>query len=568
MLVQRVLRRSRRLSPGRCSATTRPVEPIERYLAYLTDIERSPNTVKAYAHDLKDWFVFLAVRGLDWREVRLEDLGEFVAWLRLPPPARDGRVAMLPSAEHHCAASHGQPEAVGAQRALHAPRPPRRRSRRAAGDLAAGAVAAVGWKPFLHHISKGEPQPRRTITLKAPRKLPRILTAARCRRSWTPATGCGTGCCSRCCMTPACGSARRSGCGMRTWPPPSGELTVHAAGQRQRGTRQVGDAAHDPGQRRADPAVCRLPARRVRRPGLRLRVRQPVGPAARPSADLPGGLRPGAAAAPAHRLDFDPHWYRHTAATRLLRDGVADRGASAQLLGHASITTTADIYGHLSVEDARRAPGAAGWFTGRRCGGDRAGRQPAQRRRRAAGQAHGRRPPRVPRDILVPERGALVFGTAPCRVRRLRPAAAHPGAVQGHSTSGRTRAAPTSTRSPRRRPRRDAAAGTHGCSCRDAVTAGPPRAMRPPPRVLGTRRPAGPRGMAGRPAPVHDPRHPVGVPAPVLHAVDAGTLAVLRHHPSPGRRTGRPDIDEFVGGSASPTGDDRFDFRPPGWPRS
>ena len=44
-----------------------PVAPIERYLAYLTDIERSPNTVKAYAHDLKDWFVFLADRGLDWR---------------------------------------------------------------------------------------------------------------------------------------------------------------------------------------------------------------------------------------------------------------------------------------------------------------------------------------------------------------------------------------------------------------------------------------------------------------------------------------------------------------------
>ena len=38
-----------------------PVEPIERYLAYLTDIERSPNTVKAYAHDLKDWFVFCPI---------------------------------------------------------------------------------------------------------------------------------------------------------------------------------------------------------------------------------------------------------------------------------------------------------------------------------------------------------------------------------------------------------------------------------------------------------------------------------------------------------------------------
>lgn len=47
------------------------VAPIEQYLAYLTQIERSPNTVKAYAHDLKDWFVFLGARGLDWREVRL-----------------------------------------------------------------------------------------------------------------------------------------------------------------------------------------------------------------------------------------------------------------------------------------------------------------------------------------------------------------------------------------------------------------------------------------------------------------------------------------------------------------
>lgn len=67
-----------------------PVEPVERYLAHLSDVERSPNTVKAYAHDLKDWFVFLAGRTLDWREVRLEDVGEFVAWLRLPPLARDG----------------------------------------------------------------------------------------------------------------------------------------------------------------------------------------------------------------------------------------------------------------------------------------------------------------------------------------------------------------------------------------------------------------------------------------------------------------------------------------------
>jgi integrase/recombinase XerD len=31
----------------------RTVEPVELYLAYLTGVERSPNTVKAYAHDLR-----------------------------------------------------------------------------------------------------------------------------------------------------------------------------------------------------------------------------------------------------------------------------------------------------------------------------------------------------------------------------------------------------------------------------------------------------------------------------------------------------------------------------------
>jgi integrase/recombinase XerD len=73
MLVQRVVMSA----SGRESWTVLgddavPIEPVERYLAYLTDIERSPNTVKAYAHDRKDWFAFLASRCVDWWEVCLE----------------------------------------------------------------------------------------------------------------------------------------------------------------------------------------------------------------------------------------------------------------------------------------------------------------------------------------------------------------------------------------------------------------------------------------------------------------------------------------------------------------
>jgi integrase len=35
------------------------------------------------------------------------------------------------------------------------------------------------------------------------------------------------------------------------------------------------------------------------------------------------------------------------------------------LLGHKSLATTLDTYGHLTVEDARTTLEGAGWFTGR-----------------------------------------------------------------------------------------------------------------------------------------------------------------------------------------------------------
>jgi integrase/recombinase XerD len=154
-----------------------PVEPIEGYLAYLTDIERSPNTIKGYAHDLKDYWALLTGRGLDWREVRLEDIGAFVAWLRLPLAGRSGEVAVLPSVQAHVSAAtvNRKLSALSAFYAHHAWHGVD------VGELLVTWQAPGrrgGWKPFLHHISKSNPQPRRTIGLKTPKKLPRILTAA------------------------------------------------------------------------------------------------------------------------------------------------------------------------------------------------------------------------------------------------------------------------------------------------------------------------------------------------------------------------------------------------------
>ncbi len=60
----------------------RQVDPVERYLAWLSAIDRSPNTVRAYALDLKTFWVFLEAHGIRWDRITLEQLGAFTAWLR------------------------------------------------------------------------------------------------------------------------------------------------------------------------------------------------------------------------------------------------------------------------------------------------------------------------------------------------------------------------------------------------------------------------------------------------------------------------------------------------------
>lgn len=337
-----------------------PVEPVERYLKYLTDIERSPNTIKAYAHDLKDWFTFLGERGLDWRSVSLEDVGAFVAWLRLPTALRQGGITVLPSVEHLCAEStvNRKLSAVAAFY-LHAVR----------DGIDVGELLTTwqiggsrgGWKPFLHHISKHMPRPRRTVSLKAPKKLPRVLTPGEVQT-----------------LLDACDRLRDRFLFALLYD--TGMRIGEALGLRHRdiaaAERQVTVCRRDNDNRaRAKSVVARtvpVNAELIRLYADYLHAEygdldsdyvfvnlwgRPQGHPLTYSAvyDLVRRLRRRT------DIDFDPHWLRHTAATRMLRDGIGLE-VVAKLLGHANVTVTASTYGHLTVEDARKAMVDAGWF--------------------------------------------------------------------------------------------------------------------------------------------------------------------------------------------------------------
>jgi hypothetical protein len=55
-------------------------------VSYLAAVERSPLTVRTYAHDVAVYFRFLADRGVGWHDASLDLLSGHVCWLPRPAP--------------------------------------------------------------------------------------------------------------------------------------------------------------------------------------------------------------------------------------------------------------------------------------------------------------------------------------------------------------------------------------------------------------------------------------------------------------------------------------------------
>jgi integrase len=227
------------------------------------------------------------------------------------------------------------------------------------------AGARTAWKPFLHHVAKDRPQRRRTIKLKQARFKPRVLTVRQVQA-----------------VLDACGRLRdrllfavlydtgvRIGeaLGLRheDLAVAERELTV----TRRRNDNQARTKSPEPRIVPVSEALVRLYAdyMEVEYGDLDsdyVFVNLWGGPFGRPMVyatvyDLVVRVRRRTGIA------FDPHWFRHTYATELLRRGTPMETVS-ELLGHASVATTIDIYGHLTPEDARRQLQAAGWFRDRK----------------------------------------------------------------------------------------------------------------------------------------------------------------------------------------------------------
>jgi len=154
-----------------------PIEPILAYLRYLNSLEKSPNTVRTYAYNLKLYWEFLGDKHLNWQEVNLEQLADFIHWLRNPQPS--GVISIQPQVSKRTEKTINHAlNTVSMFYEFHV------------------RLGKVNWvtthtyqvqprrkfKPFLHHISKGKEVKTRLLKIKEPKTFPGCLSSGQVKQ--------------------------------------------------------------------------------------------------------------------------------------------------------------------------------------------------------------------------------------------------------------------------------------------------------------------------------------------------------------------------------------------------
>jgi integrase len=331
-----------------------PEPAIEQYLAYLAALERSPNTVRAYATSLKLWFEFLAQIDVEWDGAGVDDVARFVSWLRAPAlnviVLENGVGRRTPATvNRHLAAVFGFYD----------------HKARAGVELAADLVAwrrvsRGSYKPFLHHVTKGKPIPTRPIKLMVPRRIPRTLDAEQVVAI--------LGACERLrdrflmALLAETGIRIGQALGLRHCDFVSRDTELHIVPRT--------DNANGARAKVRTTTVVPVSVPLVRLYSEYMHVEYGDLDSDYVFVNLWGGRRGSPMSYPTvdklvarirsrTGIEFTPHMLRHTHATDLVRRGVPIE-VVARLLTHRSSRTTSETYIHLDVADIRRALQAAG----------------------------------------------------------------------------------------------------------------------------------------------------------------------------------------------------------------
>lgn len=139
-----------------------PVEPIECFLSFLFNTEKSPHTLESYAHHLKLYWQFVSLKDQDWRKVSIADFSQFVVWLRISTPSALRRVESTVNTILSAVASFYRHH--------------NRLGNTSIQLTEASYLPANRHHSLLYHVFKDKPVYKRIISLKVPKHLPKVIT--------------------------------------------------------------------------------------------------------------------------------------------------------------------------------------------------------------------------------------------------------------------------------------------------------------------------------------------------------------------------------------------------------
>ncbi|MEI3605871.1 tyrosine-type recombinase/integrase [Pseudogracilibacillus sp. SE30717A] len=152
-----------------------PVVTVAKYLKYLDLIGKSTNTLKAYCYHLKLYYQFLEEIDLDYKEVDLSVLANFIGWLRNPHQSTN----VINIREVKARRSESTVNVIltcimGFYDYLS-------RLDYYNNELSKKTKAELpsrfrNFKPFLHHITKGKHISKNILKLKEPKRQVKVLT--------------------------------------------------------------------------------------------------------------------------------------------------------------------------------------------------------------------------------------------------------------------------------------------------------------------------------------------------------------------------------------------------------
>ncbi|WP_042887721.1 tyrosine-type recombinase/integrase [Bacillus cereus] len=165
-----------------------PIIPVAKYLKYLDNTGKSNNTQKTYCYALKQYFLYLQETKKDYKNIRLEDLVEFVGWLRNPYESTKV-TPMIPvkSKKTEKTVNLIITTVTNFYDYLY-------RNEELSRDISEKLIkqgftgGRSKYKSFLHHVNKDKPSLRNVLKVKEPRKKIQTLSKEQVQKVFSATT--------------------------------------------------------------------------------------------------------------------------------------------------------------------------------------------------------------------------------------------------------------------------------------------------------------------------------------------------------------------------------------------